>query len=342
MEVDHLVLVGLNHRALDIARRERAAVGPPELRACLLQLRRLIENSELLLLSTCSRLEIAAITPNPTRAQMAITLWLSQRLAGESPALYYRQGTQAISHLIRVAAGLESWIIGESEIQEQLREAYRHAVALGAGGKTLSQTIQRVLLAAKSVRARTNIQGGIHSIGGAAVLLARRIFPGPEPRSILVMGAGRASESVLRNLSARNFQDICISSRRPEHARELARKVGGEALSSHEAMAALSRVDAAIFSTSRAGLLDASELRARIAGRRETLYLLDLGLPRNVAPECARLDGVHLYDLDDLRSIVRRNMDDKALERRKAESLARAEAASASRWLSVHEPAGRR
>ncbi|MBI4422694.1 MAG: glutamyl-tRNA reductase, partial [Elusimicrobia bacterium] len=188
-----IVLVGINHLSAPVACRERAAVGAAALPETLSFLRASLGLAEVAVLSTCSRVEVvAALRPGATPE--ALVAWLTDRVGEEGrSSVYVRRGPDAVRHLFRVAAGLDSWIVGESEILAQLKSAYQAALAGKFTGRALNRVFQSAMAAGKAVRARTGIQHGIHSIGGAAALVAKRIFR-EGGGQVVVFGAGQAAE----------------------------------------------------------------------------------------------------------------------------------------------------
>jgi glutamyl-tRNA reductase len=323
MNSENLILVGVNHLSVPVACRERMAVPTNEVPETLRHLAGLAGLEEAALVSTCSRVEVMGAALDPEAAAKQVRGWFIRRGGPEiEPALSIKRGDEALRHLFRVAAGLDSWIIGESEILGQVKRAYQTALQLRSTGRILNQAFQGALWAGKSVRAQTGIQGGIHSIGGAAASLAKRIFCEDQRGQVVVFGAGEAAEAVLRHLAAKNFKEIWVANRTLERAQALARPLGGKAVGFDEGLRRLSTAEAGVFSAACPKvLLEAATLRPLLGGRRRPLFLIDLGLPRNIDPECAKLVGVYLYDLDDLRQIVQESMGRKKAEKEKAEIL---------------------
>lgn len=302
-----LFVVGLSHFAAPVAVRERLSAGKSELGELAARARAEAGLDEAVLLSTCSRFELYAAAQDPAAAEAAVAAWLARRAGTPvEPYLYRRRGREALEHLFRVAAGLDSWIIGETEVLGQVKDAYAAACAAGAAARTLNIAFQRAVGAGKEVRAKTPIAQGINSIGGAAALLAQKVFGGDGARSVLIFGAGDMAKSAARHLMAKGAGSVRVANRTLERAVELARALGAEAASLDDGLRSLAGADAIIFSTSAAGFLVdrarvADAVRAR-GGR--PLFLIDLGVPRNVDPEAAAVDGAYLYDLDDLKRMV--------------------------------------
>ncbi|MBI4376166.1 MAG: glutamyl-tRNA reductase [Elusimicrobia bacterium] len=325
MQNRHIVEVGINHLKASVPLRERLAVLPKESEAALEQVLESAGAQEAVLLSTCSRLEAYVVAKDPVQAEAGLKAWFAGRAAAEVlPALESRRGIDAIAHLFRVACGLDSWIIGESEILGQVRKAYEFSLERRHTGSMLNRLFQRAVAAGKKVRTETSIQAGIHSIGGAAAVLARKIFQSEQRGSIIVFGAGEVAESVVRHLAAKNFDKIWVANRTLERAKALAAPLGAQALSLEAGLARLSEAEIAIFSLqTSAPFLSASEVSQRIATRGRPLFLIDLGVPRNVEASCMDLSNVYLYDLDQLKAVVAENMTRKAADKEKAEILAR-------------------
>ncbi|MFI5360673.1 MAG: glutamyl-tRNA reductase [Elusimicrobiota bacterium] len=324
MRTTGMFQIGISHLLAPLAARERVAVSGPDVEAVLLELKKALGLKEAVLLSTCSRLELYGMAPDADSALESAREWFVGRAGVEiEPALVSRRDGEALAHLFRVAAGLDSWIIGESEILGQVKRAYETARAAAATGSTLNRSFQSALAAGKAARAQTAIQNGVHSIGGAAAMLARTIFGLRNDGAIVVFGAGDAAEAAVRHLSAKNFRRISVANRTAEKAEALAAKVGGTGVSMERGLEMLAETEVAVFSTaSHAVLLEPAalaEIMRRRAGR--SLFLVDLGMPRNVDPACGSVQGVFLYDLESLKDVVARSMAGKSGEKEKAEEL---------------------
>ena len=323
--------IGISHLLAPLSARERAAVAGVDVEGVLLELKRDLVLQEAVLLSTCSRLELYGTAADPARALESARLWFVSRAGLEiEPSLVLRGGADALAHLFRVTAGLDSWIIGESEILGQVKRAYETARSAAATGPALNRAFQSALAAGKAARAQTAIQNGVHSIGGAAAMLARSIFGLRDDGAIVVFGAGDAAEAAVRHLSAKNFRRISVANRTTDKAQTLAARVGGTGVSFEAGLAMLAEAEIAVFSTaSRVALLEPvalAEIMSRRGGR--SLFLVDLGMPRNVDPACGAVSGVFLYDLESLKGVVARSVAGKSGEKEKAEDIV-ARAASA-------------
>lgn len=321
---ERMFIVGLNHLNASVAAREKAVVSSQNLPEFLEQLKALVPLEEVVLLSTCSRVEVVAVCADPSRGCELVREWFTARAGAEiEPALYELEGADALGHLFRVASGLDSWIIGETEILAQVKQAYQTALARGFTRRILNRAFQSSIAAGKDVRTATGIQNGIHSIGGATAMMAKRIFGDKAGGGIIVFGAGPAAEAVVRHLAAKKFDRIVVANRTLENARVIADKLGGTAVSLDAGLALLGQVEVAVFSTAASEPLLKAELLARmLPRRRKPLFLVDLGVPRNVDPDCAKLDSVYLYDLDDLKLMIHDSMAGKLAEKGRAEESA--------------------
>ena len=323
MRFENLIVVGLNHMTAAVPCREKLAVAKDDQVAVLRELFARADLREAVLLSTCSRLEFYGIADDPAAASRVLRDWFSARGGAEvSSGVYAKNGLEALQHLFRVTAGLDSWIIGETEIQGQVRRAYQQAVEQGLTAAGLNRAFQSALAAGKAVRAKTGIQTGINSIGGAAATLAHRIFPGGKGGRVVVFGSGEAAEAVVRHLAAKNFSEIWVANRTLEKARAVAEPLGGKACGFEEGLRLLAGAQAGVFSVGAPkAVLTPAVLEPILAGRGVPLFLLDLGLPRNIEQSCASMAGVHLHDLDHLKELVRESMEKKAQEKARAEEL---------------------
>ncbi|MFI5345548.1 MAG: glutamyl-tRNA reductase [Elusimicrobiota bacterium] len=316
--------IGISHLLAPLAAREKITIAAADIEGVLLELKRSWELDEIVLVSTCSRFEIYGMAPDSDRALESARGWFVSRAGAEiEPSLVAREGGEALAHLFRVAAGLDSWIIGESEILGQVKRAYETARAAAVTGPTLNRSFQSALAAGKAARAQTAIQNGVHSIGGAAAMLARTIFGLRNDGAIVVFGAGDAAEASVRHLSAKNFSRIFVANRTADKAEALAARVGGTGVSFERGLDMLAETEIAVFSTaSPVALLEPAaleEIMRRRGGR--SLFLVDLGMPRNVNPACAAMPGVFLYDLESLKDVVARSVAGKSGEKEKAEGL---------------------
>ncbi|MDD5302064.1 MAG: glutamyl-tRNA reductase [Elusimicrobia bacterium] len=320
---DRMFVVGLNHLNASVASREKAVVSSTDLPSVLKQLQALVPLDEVVILSTCSRVDIFAICADPSRGRELVRAWFASRAGADiRSSLYEHEGADALRHLFRVASGLDSWIIGETEILAQVKKAYQSALAGGFTRRNLNRAFQSAIAAGKDVRSATGIQNGIHSIGGATAMMAKRIFGDKAGGGIVVFGAGQTAEAVVRHLAAKKFDRIVVANRTVENARAIADNLGGTAVGLDEGLAHLDQAEVAVFSASVSEPLLTSEFLARLLPRRRSpLFLVDLGVPRNVSPACAKLESVYLYDLDDLKRMISDSMAGKLAEKDRAEEL---------------------
>lgn len=321
---ERMFVVGLNHLNASVSTREKAVVSSPDLPEVLAQLKQLVPLEEVVILSTCSRVDIFAVCADPRKGRELVRAWFTGRAGIEiQTSLYEHEGAAALSHLFRVAAGLDSWIIGETEILAQVKKAYQAALSGGFTRRLLNRAFQSAIAAGKDVRTATGIQNGIHSIGGATAMMAKRIFGDEAGGGILVFGAGQTAEAVVRHLAAKKFDHVVVANRTVENARAIADKLGGQAVTLDAGLALLNEVEVAVFSaTVTDPLLTAEALTRVLPKRKKPLFLVDLGVPRNVDGACAKLDSVYLYDLDDLKRMISDSMSGKLAEKDRAEELA--------------------
>lgn len=309
-----LAAVSMSHRGADLSLRERAALGPARaerLRA------RLADADEVVVLSTCNRTEIYAAGPTTPADLLGAWAWVAdvsvEELAAATATLH---GASVVTHLFRVAAGLESQVVGEPEILGQVKRAYeegRAAASRGAcgAGPVMHRVFQRGLAAAKTARSETGLSRRGGSVGSVAVTLARTVFQGIESKDVLCVGAGAIAKATMRRFVRHRPARVCLMNRHPQRAAELGRVL---CLSTTQAAAwsldrleeALVTADIAVFATAATEpVLTAESLRSVLGRRRgRPLLVLDLGLPRDVEPAVADLSRVYLYNIDDLQEVV--------------------------------------
>jgi len=323
-----IVLIGLNHRTAPIELRERLSFTPDEARLASEQLRSRGVLSETLVLSTCNRSELYGVPPEPGKnSAAAMELFLATFHQVEpgilDGSLYRRHDREAVRHLFRVAAGLDSLLIGEAEILGQVREAYRIALDHGGTGPVLNRMFQAALEVGKRVRSETEIGTRPVSVAFAGVKLAERIFGSLRGHSALILGAGATGEQVVAHLRDRGISGLRVANRSLDRARELASRVGAEVVEWASLQSALEWPDMIVSSVSSPEpvLSHAMIERAMKARSNRSLLLIDLGVPRNVAPGAAELYNVYLYGLGDLSEIVEQNKRSREAEVPRVESI---------------------
>lgn len=300
--------VGISHHTANVETRERYAGACSE--------KALLEESgckETLLLATCNRVEIYGSADRPVATEEILRCL--QKCAGGTgvenvEAFYRHEGEACAQHLFRVVAGLDSMVIGETEILGQAKKAYASARESGSAGPLLHRLFQRAFRVAKQVRSNTDITRGAVSVGSVAVDLAMKIFGDLSACSVLILGAGETSERTARALSSRGVSDIRVSNRSLERAESLAGLVRGRAISFSDWTAQCREIDILISSTSaEEPLLTPDMLAPMIRSRADRpLFIIDIAVPRDVAPEVNEMEGVYLYDIDSLQSIAEQSL----------------------------------
>ena len=303
----NLFCVGISHHTANVETRERYAGSCSEE-----TLRAESGWKEVLMLATCNRVEIygSAETSIATEEVLGHLQRCGAAAVENAEAFYRYDGEACARHLFRVVAGLDSMVIGETEILGQVKKAYAGARESGSAGPLLHRLFQRAFRVAKQVRSKTEITRGAVSVGSVAVDLAVKIFGDLRQCSVLILGAGETSERTARALSSRGVTDIRVSNRSFERAESLAGLVHGRAISFHHWTEQCREIDILISSTSAdEPLLTPEVLSPMIRGRTDRpLFIIDIAVPRDVAPEVNEMDGVYLYDIDSLQSIAEQSL----------------------------------
>ncbi|MFQ5895592.1 MAG: glutamyl-tRNA reductase, partial [Nitrospinota bacterium] len=293
---------------------------------------------ERLILSTCNRVEVYGRAADFEAGVEGVRRFLSEyhsfplkQLDGH---LYALPDGEAVRHLFRVASSLDSMVVGEPQILGQVKEAYRVARKEGHTGPLLNQLFERAFAVAKQVRARTGIAERAVSVGYAAVELAKKIFGDLRGRAVLLVGAGEMSELAARHLVGQGAETVVVASRTLERARELADALGGRAVPFGNISLELAAADIVISSTGAPHYVLRKEMvQEALHLRRGTpMFLIDIAVPRDVAPEVNELDDVYLYDIDDLQGVVEANLEQRAQEAQEAEAIVEREAEAFLRW----------
>jgi glutamyl-tRNA reductase len=301
-----VVVIGLNHRTAPLDLLERMAVGDGQLPKALHDLCSRPNLSEALVLSTCNRTEVYAVAERFHGAYSDIRGFLADfsYLPPEDFAdhLYVHYDTAAASHLMAVAAGLDSAVLGESEIQGQVKVAWERARDEGAAGPTLNLLLRHALEAGKRARSETGIARNIASVSQAAVAMAGEHIGGIGGRTVLVLGAGEMGEGMAVALAGAGAARVLVANRTPGRAAALAARIGGEPVPLVELPERLAEADVLLTSTgSRAPILERADVEPILAGRDRPLLIVDIAMPRDVDPGVGEVPGVTLLDMDDLR-----------------------------------------
>ena len=338
-----LLALGVSHRTAPLELRERLALTEGRAAGVLNGLVGEGPITEAAAVSTCNRTEIYVVASDTVEAETA-ALGVLAREASIPPTellgpLYSKRGHDAAAHLFRVTAGLDSMIVGEAEIQGQVKRAYELALVEGATGAVLNRLFRGALAAGKRARSETAIGEKGVSIPSVAVELAQRSLGDLPSRRVLLLGAGETSELTARALSARGVEAVFVANRRYNRAIGLAQRFGGTAVRIDELPAQLERADIVVSTTdSPHHLIERSDLDLVMRQRAERpLLLIDLAVPRDIDPECRELPTVTLHDVDDVQAIVERNASGREAEARRAEGILDGELAQFERWLASQE-----
>ncbi|HYQ79974.1 MAG TPA: glutamyl-tRNA reductase [Anaeromyxobacteraceae bacterium] len=324
-----VLLVGLSHKSAPIAVRERVALSGDALKEALTGLRALDGVEEAMVVSTCNRVEVYVVGES---LELARRFFLDR--SGEAAGhLYEKQGLEAVRHLFRVSASLDSMVVGEQQILGQVKEAYGLASAAGTAGPMLSRLCNRAFGAAKRIRSETEIGRGASSVSQVAVELVQKIFGDLKGRSILLVGAGKMgalSAKALRELGA---DRVLVTNRSAERGSALAEQVGGQAEPWERLTSLLSLADVVLVSTGAPSYVVTRDLATQVMKLRRgrSICLIDVAVPRNVDPACADLANVYAYDIDDLQKVVHETRQMRAEEAIRAEAILDSEATAFAR-----------
>ncbi len=334
----HLLLVGASHRTAPIDLRERLDFSSRGLGVALTALATRLTPHEAAIVSTCNRVELYVVCQNvsETKADLARFVCDFHGLAPDqvAPHLYSLIDTDAARHLFRVASGLDSLVVGEPQILGQVKEAYSAAADEQTTGPLLNKLFHWAFAVGKRVRSETALSEGAVSVSFVAVALAKKIFGNLGGRRVLVIGAGEMGKLTALHLKAQGIRRLLITSRTPAHADQLAAEVGGEVSAWDRLPQALLESDIVITATgSAAPILDRARVEAAMpASRTWPLFLIDIAVPRDVAPEAGDIEQVFLYNIDDLQSLVRENLEKRGGEAGRAEQIVDEEAERFGVW----------
>ncbi|HET7291962.1 MAG TPA: glutamyl-tRNA reductase [Vicinamibacteria bacterium] len=331
-----LVVVGVSHRTAPLDVREALAFPRERISEALARARAEAGLEEAMILSTCNRVEVygRAAEGAPADAVARFLEGYHGRAAGDlGPYVYAVSGEAAVRHAFRVAASLDSMVIGEPQILGQVKEAYEIAEEAKSLGASLGALRNRSLSAAKRARSETRIGQNAVSVSSVAVELARKIFGSLKDRSVLLVGAGKMSELSARHLVSGGARATVLGGRTFEKAEELAAALGGQAAPFEALQAELAKADVVISSTGAPHtVIHKEDVAAAVRARRRPLFLIDIAVPRDVEPDVRELANVFLYDLDDLKAVADANLRERKKEAASAEAIVESEVRAFLEW----------
>jgi len=324
-------ITGVNHRSAPVEVRERLAFDERSLSEALLNLKGRPGFCEGLILSTCNRVEVALTCEENSNGMVAVDQFLADTRHVErdwvTPYLYRYEDGDAIRHLFRVAASLDSMVVGEPQILGQLKSAYALAKEHGAVNGFLDNLLTRAFNVAKRVRSETEIGSSAVSVSYAAVELAREIFGSLNDKKVMIVGAGKMSELAARHLRRSGASQIFVTNRTQERAVEMAQLFDGKIVEYTRFMSFLPEVDIVITSSGAPHFIIVRDDMKKVieARRNRPMFLIDIAVPRNIEPSVNKLDGVFLYDIDDLQKVVETNLQGRMESAEEAEAIIREE-----------------
>ncbi len=304
-------VAGLSYKTAPVELREKLAVHASRLRCYGCRLKVGGGLSEVVLVSTCNRVEVYGVADRVNGNVHGLFRHLSAEKVDFSPCLYVKEGSEAMQHLFSVAGGLDSMVIGETEITGQVKHAYQAAQEAKLTGRVLNRVFQTALQTAKEIRTRTGVGRGATSVGSVAVELAERIFDKDlSQKTVMIIGAGKMGEACVRHLSKKGARSVLVSNRSYDRAQALAAEFGGQAIRFDDCLSAMVEADIVVSSTGCPHTILHRDDIAKImpARRNRPLVLIDIAVPRDIAADVQQLHNVYLYDVDDLEVIVRENV----------------------------------
>lgn len=334
-----LVAVGLNHTTAPVEIREKLAFPEGELQDALRNLRSREAVEGCVILSTCNRTEIYAavldVKQGLSSIKHFITDYIQDELIEIDNFIYVHTLYDTVHHLFRVAAGLDSMILGETQILGQVRTAYQIACDIEVTNKILNTLFQQAVTVGKRVRTDTEIDRNAVSISYAAVELSKQIFEQIDGLSIMIVGAGKMSELTAKHLVANGVTEVFVANRSPQKAVELAETFGGQPIELEAMFDKMVDVDIVISATaSTKAIINITEMERVVSQRgNKKIFLIDIAVPRDIDPAVGKVPGVCLYDIDDLQNVVDKNLEERKKEALKAQAIVEDEITKFFQWL---------
>jgi len=337
-----IVIVGLNHRSAPIDVRESVAFENAYVCEALGRLRDYPSIQEGVILSTCNRVEVVASVSDGDTAFAEIKTFLAQQRAHRNAGsleehVYTYRGADAVRHIFRVAASLDSMVVGEPQILGQLKEYYNAAQQAGTVGTILHRLFHRSFSVAKRVRTETGIASRAVSVSSIAVDLAKRIFDRFNDKTVMLIGAGKMGGLMARNLQRQGIQSVMVTNRTFERAVELAGRIHGSPILFEDFPRYLKMADLVIGCTGSAEILVDAETVEKVLRERkqQAMFFIDIGDRRNFDPRINELDNVYLYNIDDLKGVAEENLQERSSEAAKAEDIIQEEVKNFARWIAA-------
>jgi glutamyl-tRNA reductase len=337
--MSELLAIGVSHKTAPVEVRERLVVTDARAAEFLRDLHGVPEVQEVVAISTCNRTELYLVVDDPVEAESTVLGMLARqaniRPTALSGAIYSHRNCDAARHLYRVSAGLESMIVGEDQVQGQVRRAYDAALERETTGPLTNHLFRAALVTGKRVRTETAIGEGHMSLPSVSAMLAREVLGDLQGRRAVIIGTGESSELAARALADAGVQLVFVATRRRDRAVSLAARFDAESASFDELPEALVEADMVISATSSPHLLIEARELAEVQLQRDerALLIIDLAVPRDVEADCAEVAGVTLHDVDDLEAVIARNRRVRQSEARKAEGIVEEEIQSFATWL---------
>tara|TARA_R110002050_G_scaffold6919_6_gene27796 strand:- start:1117 stop:2385 length:1269 start_codon:yes stop_codon:yes gene_type:complete len=335
-----IVAVGINHKTAPVAVREKISFNPDRLSVALKEMLSAVQCREVAILSTCNRTELYIVQEGDVKiTQERLVQWLeSYHNVPASiilPSLYWHQDQQAVNHMMRVACGLDSLVLGEPQILGQMKQAYSQAKAAGSMALVMDRLFQRTFGVAKQVRTETEIGASAVSVAFASVNLAKHIFASLNKTKVLLVGAGETIELVAKHLYENNVGKITVANRTIERATKMAKQIGAEVITLAQIPEHMSQADIVISSTgSTLPIIGKGMVEKALTKRRhQPIFMVDLAVPRDIEEQVGDLDDVFLYTVDDLQSIIAQNLENRRKAAIEAESIVNKQSGSFMSWL---------
>ena len=335
-----IVAVGINHKTAPVAVREKISFNPDRLSVALQEMLSAVQCREVAILSTCNRTELYLVQEGDVETtQERLVKWLESYhnvpASTILPSIYWHLDQQAVNHMMRVACGLDSLVLGEPQILGQMKQAYSQAKAAGSMELVMDRLFQRTFGVAKQVRTETEIGASAVSVAFASVNLAKHIFASLEKARVLLVGAGETIELVAKHLYENNVGKITVANRTIAKAENMAKQIGADVITLGQIPEVMSEADIVISSTGSTLPIIGKGMVEQALGKRrhQPIFMVDLAVPRDIEEQVGDLEDVFLYTVDDLQSIIAQNLENRRKAAVEAESIVNRQSDSFMAWL---------